>query len=145
MSPRDFLHHFFVRVAERTHVQFVRYFVVAAVSVAADFAVFFTLTESFGVHYLAAAAAAFAVWLVINYALSVAWVFPRRRTWGRLLEFALFVAASGLGFLFNISVLWLCTDVLGVFYAWSKIVATGATFFFNFFARKFLLAYRVTV
>ena len=119
--------------------QLVRYFLVGGLAFVVDYVSLWFLTEVCGLHYLLSAAIAFILGLTCNYLLSTHWVFNRRRLqnrWGEFTVFAL-IGIAGLGL--NELVMYLGTDVFQLHYMVSKLIATALVFFWNFFARKFIL------
>src|SRR5437764_14367622 len=77
--------------------QLIRYTAVGGVAYAVDVGALVGLTELAGWHYLLSAAAGFALGLITNYVLSVAWVFPERAVSNKLAEFLVFAVLGGLG------------------------------------------------
>ena len=54
----------------------------------------------------------------------------------KVLEFNLFLAISAIGRVFTEILLWLFTDVLGLYYLISKVIAAVIVMFWNFIARR---------
>jgi putative flippase GtrA len=124
--------------SDKTSVQLVRYAFVAGIGLAVDFGLLVLLTEA-GMHYLTAATIAFVVALVVNYVLSMLWVFPRSRH-SRWREFGMFGAIGLVGLGLNDLLMWVLTSGLGMHYVLSKAVTTGLVFTWNFIARKSFFA-----
>jgi putative flippase GtrA len=116
-----------------------RYAIVGGLAFAADLGSLIALTELAGWHYLASTAAGSVVGLVVNYSLSVLWVFNERTVGNRSAEFLVFTVLGVIGLGVNELVLFLLTGLAGVHYVASKVVATGLTFAWNFVSRKVLL------
>jgi putative flippase GtrA len=133
------LKHIFWHKSERSWVQLLRYVVVAGVGLIVDFGGLVVLKELAHWNYLAAATASFVVALVVNYFLSIWWVFPKSR-FSRQREFLLFGLIGLVGLGLNDLLIWLLTSGLGVFYVASKAVATIVVFSWNFGARKVIFA-----
>ena len=129
----------FLGPARSVPVQLFRYAAVGGVAFAADLGALVALTEAAGWHYLAAAAAGFGLGLATNYGLSVSWVFPTRSVRNRAGEFLIFAVLGVFGLGINELTLYLLTGCAGLHYAASKVVATVATFAWNFASRKVLL------
>lgn len=119
--------------------QFFRYFVVGGVAFAVDFALLYLLTEFARLYYLFSASLAFVAGVAVNYALSVTWVFNHRSIDNRMHEFAIFAVIGMLGLVFNAALIWFFTELAGLHYLGSKVVAAALIFLFNFGARKALL------
>ncbi len=122
-----------------TAVQLLRYTVVGGCAFAFDFSCLFFLTSYCHLHYLVSAAIAFLVGLAVNYILSVAWVFNRRRMDSRLSEFVVFALIGLGGLLLNEVFIWFFTEVLLLFYLVSKAISTVLVYLYNFLVRKFVL------
>lgn len=129
----------FVQETDHTPTQMLRYLVVAGIAFAVDFSSLFVLTDVFGLYYLVSAVLAFCLGIVVNYALSVRWVFSKRKLASKHMEFLAFGVIGLVGLALLTVLMWLLTEMLGVHYLLSKIIATGVVFFWNFLARKFLL------
>ena len=132
------IHQLLVNRTENSFVQFFRYGLVSGVALLVDFGSLVFFTEVFHLHYLTSATLGFVLGLITNYLLSVLWVFDKSKYsfWVEFLTFCL-IGVVGLGI--NNGVMWLLTSSFGVFYVYSKIVATGFTFIWNFTARKLIL------
>lgn len=120
-------------------LQFFRYAFAGGVAFAVDFCLLYILTDFFQVYYLISAAISFIPGLLVNYFLSVYWVFNRRLLKNRSTEFFFFtlIGLGGLGL--NELFMWFFTDVVGFHYLISKIISTGLGYLWNFFAKKFFL------
>lgn len=125
--------------ADSTLLQLFRYTFVGGFAFIVDFGTLYILTEYFNIYYLVSAGIAFIFGLIINYFLSVKWVFNNRTMENRLLEFLLFTLIGLVGLGLNELSLWVLTDILLIYYLLSKIITTIIVYFWNFFARKILL------
>ena len=136
---RDFLHRLFAGQASGTLTQLILYGFVGGLAFIVDYGSLWFLTEVCGLHYLLSAAIAFVLGLVCNYLLSTSWVFSGRRLENRWAEFAVFALIGIVGLGLNELIMWVGTDLLHLHYMLSKIISTAIVFFWNFFARKFIL------
>lgn len=68
-------------------IQLLRYTVVGGLAFIVDFSTLYFFTEFFGFHYLISAAIAFIFGLIVNYYLSIKWVFSTRKMNNVLTEF----------------------------------------------------------
>ena len=112
---------------------------VAALALAADVSVLQLLVVYRGWHYLLAACAGFAFGIAVNYALSVRFVFSLRRLQSQGGEFAVFVLVGVVGLALNAALMAFAVEALHRHYLLGKALASGATFLFNFEARRRLL------
>ncbi len=123
--------------AETTNgfIQFFRYIFVGGIAFVADAGALW-LCEKF-MHYLIAAAIAFVFGLVVNYVLSVCFVFSDgERTTSRTAEFIIYAVIGVIGLGLTELIMWLFTDVIGIYFLLSKIVAAAIVLVWNFVARK---------
>lgn len=129
----------FTGEAKGTIVQLFRYGFVGGAAFLVDYGALYILTEFAGFHYLLSATIAFILGLLTNYLLSISWVFNNGKMSNRLLEFLVFALIGVIGLGLNTIIMYISTDLLGVHYMISKIISTVLVFFWNFFARKFIL------
>ncbi len=119
-------------------MQLVRYIFVAGAGLVIDFGGLVFLTESLHIYYVLSATISFVAALIVNYALSVLWVFPASK-YRRLHEFLFFGLIGLVGLGINDLLIWVLSSGFGVYYVWSKVISTSVVFAWNFLARKFLL------
>ncbi len=120
-------------------VQFIKFGFVGALCFVIDYGLMILLTEAFSVPYLVSCAISFSVSVVVNYLLSMKYVFASRDDLSKRREFVIFVFLSVLGLLLTELLMWLMSDKLGIHYMLSKIVVTGIVMVFNFVTRKIFL------
>ena len=118
--------------------QFVRYLLVGGGAFLVDFGTMALLLYGLHVHYLLAAGCGFVLGLVVNYIISIAWVFDRRRQ-QPLLEFAVFSLVGIVGLGLNHVVIWSLTEHVLAIPLLSKLAAAAVVLCWNFSARKILL------
>ena len=118
--------------------EFGRYFLASLAALALDVAVLHLAAA--WMHYLLAASLGFGVGAGAIYLLSTRWVFRRRKLAGKTpVEFSAFVAIGLAGLALNDFVIYLAVDRLGLALLAAKAVAAGASFLFNYTARKLAL------
>ncbi len=133
------------RSTDKTGIQFFRYIFVGGVAFLVDFTSLYVLTDYFGIFYLISAAIAFILGLIINYILSINWVFNRRTLDNKTIEFSVFAFIGIIGLGLNELFIWFFTAELSFFYLISKILAAIIILFWNFFARKLTLFKQVKI
>jgi putative flippase GtrA len=136
---KNWINTLFVAPTNNWLLQLFRYGFVGGMAFAVDYGTLFVLTHFAGVPYLWSAAVAFVLGLVTNYLISITWVFQhsgKMRLWQ---EFLFFAIIGIVGLFLNELIMYAGTDILGLHYMVSKLISTGIVFFWNFFARKFLL------
>ena len=116
-----------------------RYFVVGGVCALVDLALFLAFAQGLGLPYLRVAAASFVAATLLNYFLSVRFVFVSGLRFGRRWEVALVFAVSAVGLGLNQLILALCVEQAGLSLFLSKVVATGGVFSWNYFGRRVLV------
>ena len=136
---KDFISKIIIKKTNNGFIQFVRYGLVSVIALAVDFGGMVLLVELLSIHYLVAATVSFISGLVVNYLLSRAWVFTDRKYESRVKEFIVFTGIGIVGLLLNNSIMWLAVEKIGIYYIFSKIIATILVFFWNFGLRKMLV------
>jgi len=116
-----------------------RYIFVGAVATVADIYCLHTLIARAHVPYLESAAVAFVVGLIVNYALSIRWVFASRTMGNRTVEFAVFGAIGLAGLGLTELVMWTSVEKLGLGVMLAKLLAVVVVFAWNFGLRRALL------
>ncbi len=120
-------------------LQLFRYTFVGGLAFAVDFGALFLLTEHFKLHYLISAGISFILGLIVNYFLSVKWVFNSRTVKNHFLEFVIFSLIGLIGLGLNEFFLWIFTEKFLMYYLVSKIVTAIIVYLWNFMARKVIL------
>ena len=132
--------------------QILKFSVVGGISFVVDFVVYALLCNVLMVHYIFAGVAGFFVSVVVNYILSMKFVFVSKEDMHKGKEFVIFVVLSLIGMGLNSLILFLCIDVVYTYWMWlnhlidietmnllAKIVATGIVMVYNFVTRKIFL------
>jgi putative flippase GtrA len=131
-----------LRKTDNLFIQFFRYFGVSGICLLADTATLFVLTEYAGIHYQISTFIGYSLGLILNYLLSVIWVFKTKRLSSKTMEFGIFVVIGLIGLAINQGIMWLCTDLVGFYFMLSRLVSAGVGYTWKFFARKYILFHR---
>lgn len=119
-------------------IQFFRYIFVGGFAFLAD-AFTLWLCEKW-MNYMIAAAIAFVVGLAVNYALSIWFVFSESsKVKNKVKEFVVYGIIGLIGLLITEGIMYLFTDVFGLYFLISKIIAAEIVLVWNFAARKVVL------
>ncbi len=137
--------------ARNALVEFFRSLVVGGIAFIVDAGLLIILKEFAGMTAFWASIVSFIFGLVVNYVLSVFWVFRQSNVSNPLVRFAIFTACALVGMALNSFIIWLFDVpfarhlIFGTlinpkrYYIIGKIVATVVVFIWNFLSRKLLL------
>jgi putative flippase GtrA len=130
----------FLRQTDSLFIQFFRYFFVGGLAFVVDFGLLYFLTEFAGFYYLFSATISFTAGLCVNYIVSIKWVFSQNKGLkNKKIEFLIFSFIGIVGLLLNAIFIWFFTEKLLFYYMISKVLSTVIVYFWNFFARKYIL------
>ncbi len=104
-----------------------------------DYGVMVFLTEVFQIDYLVSSGISFTVSVIVNYILSITFVFETDKDKNKLKEFVVFVFLSVIGLGINEACMWLAVEAAGIYYMISKIGATAVVMVYNFVTRKIFI------
>jgi len=97
MNLKEKIQHVAVGGTTNIVVQLLRYVVVGGLAFVVDFGLLWVLTEYAGLHYLVSATISFIAGLVVNYLLSVVWVFGSSKLQSKWAEFAIYAVIGVIG------------------------------------------------
>ena len=117
-----------------------------------DFGITTGLANIFGVHYLISKFLGFVISAIVNYILSIKFVFTQKKEMDKKKEFTVFLILSAFGLLINEIVMYICRDGIyvhslslqnlisdGMMVSVSSVIATGIVMVYNFISRKLFL------
>lgn len=104
-----------------------------------DYGIMVLLKEFFGVDPILASGISFTVSVVVNYILSITFVFETDKSRNKAGEFVTFVFLSVIGLGINEACMWLAVKEMGIDYRISKIGATAVVMVYNFISRKIFI------
>ena len=116
-----------------------RYFVVGGCAACVDIGLFLVFAQWLGFPYLRVSAATFVIATLVNYFLSVRFVFVSGVRFRRRWEIALVFVVSGIGLALNQAILAAAVEQAGTSLLVGKLTATGMVFFWNYLARRLLV------
>lgn len=127
----------FITKSNNTFIQFFRYIFVGGVAFLADGGSLFLIT-TIGVNYLISVIFAFVIGLVVNYGLSKLLVFENSNVNGKI-EFLVYGIIGVIGLGFTEIIMYVLTEIAGLYFMVSKVIATIIVLVWNFVARKITL------
>ena len=104
-----------------------------------DYGIMVLLTVVAGIVYLVSSACSFTVSVIVNYILSVTFVFETDKEKSRIKEFIVFVFLSIIGLGINQLCMWFGVELLHISYLIVKIGATAVVMVYNFISRKLII------
>lgn len=104
-----------------------------------DYGLMIILTEVVGLTYLVSCALSFIISTIVNYILSMRYVFESKENVNKTAEFILFVIMSTIGLGLTELLMFLAVGKLNIYYMISKIVVTGIVMIYNFVTRKIFM------
>ena len=120
-------------------VQFCKFGLVGTLCFFIDYGVMVLLTETSGLGYFLSSAISFTLSVVVNYILSMRFVFKGKDDLNKVQEMAIFVALSMVGLALNQMIMWIAVEFFRVFCAVAKIFSTMLVTVYNFISRKLFL------
>ncbi len=119
--------------------QLMKFGIVGVICFGIDYGLMIFLTEICGISYLVSSGISFSVSVMVNYTLSLKFVFETDKDNNKVVEFLIFIILSVVGLGINQVLMWVCVDKLHVYYMISKIGVTGVVMVYNFVTRKLIL------
>lgn len=119
-------------------LQLIRFGVVGIIAAIVDVGVLVALKEFLHVDVLLSSAISFSVSVIVNYLLSMSFVF-KSKTENKLKEFIIFVLLSIGGLCLNQLILWFGVKFTSIYYLVIKIFAMVVVPVYNFLTRKIFL------
>ena len=113
------------------------YLLVGGCAAALDFSFFLVFSTWLGFDYLFVGVTGFMFATLLNYWLSIRWVFEGGRRFAKRSEIAVVYAVSLIGLLLHGIILMLAIEAASLPGPVGKVLATGLVFFWNFGARNY--------
>lgn len=119
--------------------QIAKFGVVGVVCFGIDYGILILLTEFGGLDYLFSSGISFSISVVVNYLLSIRFVFQSKKSSNKAKEFIIFVVLSITGLLLTEALMWAGVEKLMLHYMFAKVIVTGIVMVYNFVTRKIFL------
>ena len=128
----------FLEKTNNTTIQFFRYFFIMGLMAIINISFLYFLTDFMHIYYVLSNIISFMLGLIVNYGLSVKYIFNKERKGSPKVEFIVYgvIGVCGLGF--DTLLLIVFTEWFGIYYMISKLISTAIVFIWNFGARKTL-------
>ena len=120
-------------------LQMFKFLLVGGLAFVIDYVTLIICKEVFHINVLISAAIAFIVSVIVNYILSVKWVFDVDKNKSEKKNFIIFIVFSVIGLGLTELIMWFGVDILKISYLIVKIIATAIVMVFNFITRKIFL------
>ncbi|MDE7058045.1 MAG: GtrA family protein [Lachnospiraceae bacterium] len=104
-----------------------------------DYGLMVLLKERLGIHYLISSTISFTVSVIVNYILSITFVFETDKSKNKVGEFVIFVCLSVIGLGINALCMWVAVEFIHIHYMLSKIGATAVVMVYNCVTRKIFI------
>ena len=104
-----------------------------------DYGLMVLLKERLGIHYLISSTISFTVSVIVNYILSITFVFETDKSKNKVGEFVIFVCLSVIGLGINALCMWVAVEFIHIHYMLSKIGATAVVMVYNLVTRKIFI------
>ena len=121
------------------NIKIFRYLIVGTIASIVDFSVLFTLVNFFSFHWFYSASLSFILATIVNYYLSITYVFSSGIKFKEREEFLLVFIMSIVGLTLNQAFIYILYKFafLNLFY--SKVITTGIVFFWNYSSRRYFI------
>ena len=120
-------------------VQFCKFGIVGLICFSIVYGLMLLLTETAGVSYFISSGVSYTASVVVNYILSMRFVFESKDDVNKFMEILGFVILSIIGLAFNQLIMWIAVETFHIFYAAAKIMATVIVSVYNFVSKKIFL------
>ena len=128
----------FLKKTPNVAIQAFRGLFVGVIAFVADAGILWLLA-TMGIHYLAGAVFGFIFGVMVNYTLSVMFVFNKKASISRVGEIMLYFVISLVGLGLTIGLMWFFTEIAGLFFMISKAASALIAYAWNFTSRKLIL------
>lgn len=120
-------------------LQIIKFVGVGGLCFIIDFAVLLLLVDYAHIHYLLSAALAFFISVVVNYILSILFVFHVDPAHNKRRSFWIFLFSSIVGLALTELLMWIGVDCIHLNFLFVKVGATAVVMVYNFITRKLFL------
>lgn len=129
-----------VALTQETTKQFGKFAIVGLMSLAVDYALLMFLVEVLKADLFFSTTVSFIASVIVNYVLSMKYVFDHREGMSRKREFTIFAILSAVGLGLNDLYMFVGVTMLNIGYQAMKLISTFLVTWYNFFSRKKFLS-----
>ena len=128
-----------IEVSKKTEhllVQIFNFGIVGIIATIIDFGFLYLFRDIGHFHLIIANTLSFCISVIFNYFASMTFVFDVDKNKSKKRNFVLFFIFSVIGLILNDIIVYFVTEIVGLYYMLSKIIATIFVMIFNFVTRK---------
>jgi len=125
------------RYIRRGIKEFFKFAFVGLIGTFINIIILYLLTECFGIYYLFSAVISFIVAMTNNFVWNKIWTFGEKINLNLKQKYLKFSLVSITALMINLFFLYVFTDIFGIYYIISQILAIGISLIINFFGNKF--------
>ncbi|HVX58668.1 MAG TPA: GtrA family protein [Candidatus Saccharimonadales bacterium] len=125
-----------IQPTEHFAIQMLRYGLVVVIAAPIDLGGYIFLKSQLHLEAVLAATISFTTSMIVNYLLSVAWVFNAKNSDQKHLDAILFAGVGFVGLALTDLIIWILADLAKINYVVAKLAAFTVVFFWNFGARR---------
>ena len=123
-------------LAKPTTRQFIKFALVGFASLAVEYSALLLLVEGLGINYLAGTTISFTASLVVNYLLSMKFVFAHKEGVSRGREIGIYAVLSAIGLGLNDLYMFIGVSIMKIGYQLMKLISTFCVTWYNYFSRR---------
>lgn len=127
-------------LTQETTKQFGKFAIVGLASLAVDYALLMFLVEACEADLFFSTTVSFIASVIVNYVLSMKYVFDHREGMSRKREFTIFAILSAIGLGLNDLYMFIGVTMLNIGYQAMKLISTFLVTWYNFFSRRKFLS-----
>lgn len=127
-------------LTQETTKQFGKFAIVGLMSLAVDYALLIFLVEVLKADLFFSTTVSFIASVIVNYVLSMKYVFDHREGMSRKREFTIFAILSAVGLGLNDLYMFVGVTMLNIGYQAMKLISTFLVTWYNFFSRRKFLS-----
>ena len=122
---------------QNNRTELIKFSIVGIIGNAIALSFLYLFTSIYGLYFTYSQIIAFAIGVSINYLLNSIFTFSTGQI--SLQSYYKFVKGNIIALLMNLIITWLLTEILGLFYLYSAVIALVVSFIFNFVFSKYFV------